>query len=136
MAYDKPLPIPDPVTKPFWDGLKDGKLRIQRCSSCGKAVFYPRIGCPDCGSRALEWITASGRGTLHAFTIAYRGVPAAFKGSAPYVVAMVELDEGARLMTNLIGVEPSPETIKIGMEVEAVFEEVTDAVTLAKFKPR
>lgn len=136
MAYDKPLPVPDPVTKPFWDGLQQRELRIQRCTACGQGVFYPRTGCPNCGSRALEWIATAGRGTLHAFTIAHRGVPAAFKGSAPYVVAMVDLDEGARLMTNLIDVEPSPEAVRIGMAVEAVFEDVTDAVTLVKFKPR
>ena len=135
MAYDKPLPVPDPVTKPFWDGLKEGELRIQRCSKCHEAVFYPRVGCPGCGSRALEWIATSGRGTVHAFTIAHRGVPAAFRGSIPYVVAIVELEEGARLMTILVDVEPSPETVKIGMAVEVVFAEVTDAVTLAQFKP-
>ena len=136
MAYDKPLPVPDPVTKPFWDGLKQGELRIQRCSACGDAVFYPRVGCPSCGSRALEWITASGRGTVHAFTIAHRGVPAAFKGAVAYVVALVELEEGARLMTNLIGVDPTPEAVRIGMAVEVMFDEVTDEVTLAKFRPR
>ena len=135
MAYDKPLPVPDPVTQPFWDGLKAGELRIQRCMACGTAIFYPRSGCPGCGSRDIEWITASGRGTVHAFTIAHRGVPAAFKGSTPYVVAMVELEEGARLMTNLIGVDPTPEAVKIGMPVEVVFDAVTDTVTLAKFKP-
>lgn len=136
MAYDKPLPIPDPVTQPFWDGLKRRELRIQRCVSCAQGVFYPRTGCPGCGSRTLEWITTAGRGTVHAFTIAHRGVPAAFKGSAPYVVAMVELEEGARLMTNLVDVEPSPEAVRIGMAVEAVFEDVTDTVTLVMFKPR
>ena len=136
MAYDKPLPVPDPVTQPYWDGLKAGQLRIQRCLSCEKAVFYPRALCSHCGSRELEWITCSGRGTLHAFTIAHRGTPAAFKGSTPYVVAMIDLEEGARLMTNLIGVDPTPAAVKIGMPVEIVFEEVTPTITLAKFRPR
>ena len=136
MAYDKPLPVPDPVTQPFWDGLRAGELRIQRCLSCEKAVFYPRAICSHCGSRKLEWIKCSGRGTLHAFTIAHRGTPAAFRGSTPYVVAMVDLEEGARLMTNLVDVEPSPDTVKIGMPVEVIFEDVTDTITLAKFRPR
>ena len=136
MAYDKPLPVPDPVTQPFWDGLKLGELRIQRCWACNDAVFYPRVVCPHCGSRKLAWTVCSGRGTVHAFTIAYRGTPAAFKSEAPCVVAMVELEEGARLMTNLVGVEPSPETVKIGMPVEIVFDKVTETVTLAKFRPR
>ena len=135
MAYDKPLPVPDPGTQPFWDGLKAGQLRFQRCTSCNKAVFYPRVGCPHCGERKLEWETSSGRGTVHAFTIAHRGVPAAFKGSSPYVVAMVELEEGARMMTNLVDVEPTPEAVKIGMSVQIVFDAVTDDITLAKFKP-
>ncbi len=136
MAQDKPLPVPDPVTQPYWDGLNAGELRIQRCRSCEKAVFYPRALCPHCGSRDLGWITCSGRGTLHAFTIAHRGTPAAFKGSTPYVVAMVELEEGARVMTNLIDVDPTPEAVKIGMAVEVVFEKASDAITLAKFRPR
>jgi uncharacterized OB-fold protein len=136
MAYDKQLPVPDPVTQPYWDGLKARQLRIQRCLSCEKAVFYPRALCCHCGSRELEWIDCSGRGTLHAFTIAHRGTPAAFKGSTPYVVAMVDLEEGGRLMTNLVDVEPSPEAVRIGMPVEIVFDEVTPAITLAKFRPR
>ena len=136
MAQDKPLPVPDPVTQPYWDGLNAGELRIQRCRSCEKTVFYPRALCPHCGSRDLGWITCSGRGTLHAFTIAHRGTPAAFKGSTPYVVAMVELEEGARVMTNLIDVDPTPEAVKIGMAVEVVFEKASDAITLAKFRPR
>lgn len=136
MAQDKPLPVPDPVTQPYWDGLNAGELRIQRCRSCEKAVFYPRALCPHCGSRDLGWITCSGRGTLHAFTIAHRGTPAAFKGSTPYVVAMVDLEEGARVMTNLIDVDPAPEAVKIGMAVEVVFEKASDAITLAKFRPR
>jgi uncharacterized OB-fold protein len=136
MAYDKPLPVPDPVTRPYWDGLKAHELRVQCCEDCFKAVFYPRVVCPYCGSRQLAWMTCSGKGTLHAFTIAHRGMPAAFKSGAPYVVAMVELEEGARMMTNLVGVEPSLEAVRIGMPVEIVFDDVTDAVTLAKFRPR
>ena len=136
MAQDKPLPVPDPLTQPYWDGLTAGELRIQRCLSCEKAVFYPRALCPHCGSRKLDWITCSGRGTLHAFTIAHRGTPAAFKGSTPYVVAMVDLEEGARVLTNLVDVDPTPEAVRIGMPVEVVFEKASDAITLAKFRPR
>jgi uncharacterized OB-fold protein len=136
MTQDKPLPVPDPVTRPFWDGLKAKTLRIQRCLSCEMPVFYPRAICPHCSSRNLEWITCSGRGTLHAFTIAHRGTPAAFRSSTPYVVAMVDLEEGARLMTNLIDVDPTPGAVKIGMPVEIVFDEVSETITLAKFRPR
>ena len=136
MSYDKPLPVADPVTQPFWDGLKVDELRIKRCSDCDKAVFYPRVLCPHCGSRQLAWTVCSGRGIVYAFTSTHRGTPAAFKSAAPYVVAMVELEEGARLMTNIIDVEPSPSAVKIGMSVEIVFDKITESVTLAKFRPR
>jgi len=135
MAYEKALPVPDPVTKPYWDGLRARELRIQKCDSCNVGVFYPRVVCPACGSRTLSWTIASGRGKLHAFTIAHRGVPAAFKASSPYVVALVELEEGVRIMTNLVEIEPTPAAVKIGMAVSAVFEDVTEAVTLLKFRP-
>jgi uncharacterized OB-fold protein len=135
MAYDRPLPVPDPVTKPFWDGLRARELRIQKCEACGGGVFYPRVVCPSCGSRKLAWVVTSGRATLHAFTIAHRGVPGPFKTAAPYVVALVDLEGGGRIMANLVGVQPTPEAIRIGMRLTAAYEDVTDAVTLLRFVP-
>ncbi|MCC7045459.1 MAG: Zn-ribbon domain-containing OB-fold protein [Alphaproteobacteria bacterium] len=135
MGYEKPVPVPDPVTKPFWDGLRARELRIQKCANCAGAVFYPRVLCPACGSRSLSWMVASGKGKVYAFTIAHRGVPSAFKASSPYVVALVDLDEGARIMTNLVDVEPTPAAVKIGMAVLAVFDDVSESTTLLKFRP-
>ena len=132
--YTKPLPIPDPVTKPFWDSLKARAIQLQRCQSCQKFVYYPRALCPGCLSSNLAWTPVSGRGVLHAFTIPNRHPNRAFQ--PPYVVALVELEEGVRMMSNLIGVDPTPEAVKIGMPVEIVYDDATEEITLPKFRPR
>ena len=136
MELDRPLPQPiTPEAKPYWDGLKAGKLMLPKCRDCGRAFWYPRTLCPACHSRAIEWIQSSGKGKLHAFGIAQQSFNRAFKVPSPFVLAMVELAEGPRLMTNLVGIEPDPARIRIGMPVEVVFEDVTPAVTLARFRP-
>ena len=133
--YKKPLPMPDPVTQPFWDSTKAHAMKVQRCNDTGKYFFYPRGLSPFTLSDNTSWEPVSGKGTLHAFTIVQNQRQPGFAEEVPYVVAMVELDEGVRMMTNLIGVEPDPEQIKIGMTVEVVYEDVTDEITLPKFKP-
>ena len=132
--YAKPIPKSDPVTAPFWESLRKEKVEVQRCEDCETYVFYPRALCPHCSSRRLKWTPVSGRGQVYTFTIVQKG-PGAFQADGPYVVALVELDEGCRLMTNLIEVEPDPAKVKIGMPVEIVYDPVTDAVTLPKFRP-
>lgn len=130
----KPLPEPTPETQEFWDGMKRHELRIQRCKDCNRGYFYPRPFCPrpGCHSRNVEWITASGKGTLSTYVIAHRGHPAF---EAPYVIAVVELAEGGRMMTNIVGVDdPSPEKLPVDAPVEIVFEDVNDQVTLPKFR--
>jgi uncharacterized protein len=131
----KPLPQPDPLTKPYWDSLKAHAMRLQRCGSCGRFVFFPRALCPFCFSDALTWTPVSGRGVVHAFTVPHRHPSPAFQPDLPYVVALVELEEGPRLMTNLIGVPPDPAQIAVGMPVEVVYDDVTPEVTLPKFRP-
>jgi uncharacterized OB-fold protein len=131
----KPLPKPDPLTMPFWSSLNRRSMEVQRCESCGSHVFYPRGLCPSCGSRALRWTPVSGRGRIYAFTIVHRPTNAAFRADAPYILAMVELDEGVRMMTNIVGVAPDPARVRIGMPVEVVYEEVGPGTTLAKFRP-
>ena len=133
--YSKPLPKSDPVTKPFWDSLDRGAMEIQRCDACSSYVFYPRALCPGCGSRDLAWMPVSGRGRIHSFTIVHRPTNAAFKGDAPYVVALVELEEGCRMMSNVVSVEADPAHVKIGMPVEIVYDRVTPGTTLPKFRP-
>jgi len=130
----KPLPEATPETKEYWDGLKRHELRLQRCKDCNRGYFYPRPFCPlpGCHSQNVEWYTASGKGKLHSYVIAHRGHPAF---EAPYVIAVVELEDGGQMMTNLIGVDdPTPEKLPIDAPVEIVFDDVNDEITLPKFR--
>jgi uncharacterized OB-fold protein len=131
--YSGPIPVPTPETRPFWEAARRHELQLQRCRSCGLYVFYPRAACPHCLGAELEWQRVSGRGTLHTFTVVHRGLRN-FPLPTPYVLAIVELAEGPRLMTNLVEVEPDPARISIGTPVEAVFEDVTAEVTLPRFR--
>jgi hypothetical protein len=133
--YDKPLPTPDPVTQPFWDSLKAHQIRLQRGSKTGKFVYYPRAVSPHDQEEDLVWTPVSGRGVVHAFSIPHRHPNRAFTANGPYVVALVELDEGVRVLSTLVGVEPRPEAVKVGMRVEIAYDDVTDEVTLPRFKP-
>ncbi|GAA4532593.1 Zn-ribbon domain-containing OB-fold protein [Nonomuraea ferruginea] len=116
----KPVPRPTPDTQPFWDGTAAGELRIQRCLACERHYFYPRPSCPRCGSGSVEWVRASGRATLYSYVINHRPAPG-FEG--PYAIAVVELEEGVRMMTNLVGVEPAPENLELDMPLRVTFEE-------------
>ena len=115
----RPYPEPDGETQPFWDGVGAGRLRLQRCRVCARFVFYPRSVCPHCMAADLEWVDASGTGVVHAFTVVHRAAPG-FADEAPYVVALVELAEGPRMMTRLLGVAPGE--AEIGMAVEVAIE--------------
>jgi uncharacterized protein len=130
----RPLPEPTPETREFWEGVKRGELRIQRCRSCAKAYFYPRPFCPHCASRDVEWFTASGRGKLHSYVINHRAAPA-FRDMVPYVIAVVELEEGPRMMSNIVGIEVTPENLPIDMPVEVTWERQDDEITLPLFRP-
>ena len=129
----RPLPRPTPDTKPYWEGCKRHELRLPFCTRCQQFFFYPRVFCPRCLSWAIEWRQASGRGKLYTFAIQYRPQAPGFK--PPYVTAIVELEEGPRMLTNLIGIEPNPEKIRFDMPVEVVFEEMSDEITLPMFRP-
>jgi uncharacterized protein len=134
--YTKPLPTADPITAPFWHSVKAHAMQLQRCQSCATFIFYPRALCPVCGSDQLVWTPVSGKGTVHAFTIPHRHPNPAFGTDVPYVVALIELDEGARMLSNLVGIEPTPERVRIGMPVTVSYDEVTDTITLPRFRPR
>ena len=129
-----PLPVPTPETRRYWEAARRHQLELPRCRRCGHPFFYPRASCPRCLSGDLEWVAASGRGTLHTFTVVYRGARA-FPLGTPYVIAIVELAEGPRLMTNLVDVEPDPARLRIGMPVEVVFADVSADVALPRFRP-
>ena len=130
--YKGPVPQPTPETKPYWEGLRQGKLMIQRCKKCHKAYFYPRPVCPHCHSWEIEWFQASGKGKLYSYNINYRPPP--YMGTAPTVIAMVELEEGPRLMSNLIEVEPDPGKIKCDAPVELAFKKLTEEIMLPQFR--
>jgi len=133
--YVKPLPQPDPVTAPYWESLKAHGMKIQRCNDTGKFFFYPRGLSPFTWSDNISWEPVSGIGKLHAFTIVHNNRAPGFSDEIPYVVAMIELDEGVRVMSNLIDVQADPDHVKIGMPVELVYDDVTNEVTLPKFRP-
>ena len=127
-----PLPQPTPESQPFFDALKQRRLLIQRCTDCGNAYYYPRPFCPACLSSAVEWEQASGKGKLYSFVINHRAAPGFV---APYIIAVVELDEGPRMMSNLVDVEPDPAMVRCEMPVEIVFDEVDEDFTLPRFRP-
>ena len=131
--YVKPLPAPTEVTRPFWDGLREGALRIQRCEDCLQYVFYPRTMCHHCLSDRLVWVTASGQGTLYSFTIVRRAMNPAFQEDVPYVYAIVELEEGPRVTTNVVNCDL--ESMRVDMPVKAVYDKVTPEAALLKFEP-
>jgi uncharacterized OB-fold protein len=128
--YSRPLPVPDGDTKPYWDAAREHRLVIQRCQDCHESIFYPRSVCPQCMSDRIDWIEASGKGTIYSFTVVHRA-PAQFADSAPYVVALVDLAEGVRLMTNIVCCDPT--AVRIGAAVEVEFDEVTPEIALPKF---
>lgn len=131
--YKKPLPQPTPWSKPFWEGCKRHELLIQKCQDCQKVVFYPKMFCPHCLSSNIEWIKASGKGKVYSYMVVYSYQPTEFEGDLPYVVAVIELEEGVRMMSNVIGCPP--DKVKCDMGVEVVFDNVTEEFTLPKFKP-
>jgi uncharacterized OB-fold protein len=129
--YIKPLPKPSPTSRPYWEAARRHELQLQHCAGCGSYIYYPRPRCPNCMSDSLKWERVSGRGKLYSYTIVRRASTRSF-ADAPYVLAIVELDEGPRMTTNMIA---PPEQLKIGMPVAVFFDDVTPEQTLVKFKP-
>lgn len=134
-AYQGPLPVKQPESDFYWEKAQAHELWLRRCNACEHAYFYPRDFCPDCGSRDVSWVQASGKGTLHTFAIVHRAPVPAFRDHVPFVVAMVDLEEGPRIPTNLVDVEPDPAHIHVGMPVEVAFADLTDEITLPVFRP-
>ncbi len=131
--YEKPLPVLDPESQPYWDALKQHRLLLKHCRACQRSHHYPRELCPHCHSDDLEWKQAAGTGRIYSYTVARRPAGPAFKADTPYVVALVELDEGARLMTNIVTADV--ESVRIDQRVAVQFDDVTPDVTLPKFRP-
>lgn len=132
--YRKPLPVPDPVSAPYWEGCRRHELLIQRCTACGQLRFPPAPLCPQCWSEETEWVRASGRGKVYSWIVVVHPVPREiWADKAPYVVALVELEEGARLPTNIV--ECHPHEVEAQMPVEVVFEDAAPGITLPRFRP-
>ncbi len=129
---EKPIPEPTRETQPYWDGCKKHELRVQQCRACGHYQLYPRIYCTACMSEEVEWVTASGRGTVLSFTTVHRPVTKAFADEVPYVVALITLDEGPQLMSNIVGCPPGQ--VQIGKTVEVTFEDWTEEISVPKFR--
>jgi uncharacterized OB-fold protein len=119
-AIAKPLPLATPTSLPFWEGLRRGEVRLQRCEACRAWVFYPRSNCPECLSPRLDWKTVAGTGWLHTFTIARLPTAPFFADEIPQLLAVVELDEGVRIPSTLVGI--AQDAIEIGMRLVPVFE--------------
>lgn len=128
-------PVPQPESDFYWEKCKAHELWLRHCRACDQTYFYPRDICPGCFSRDTDWIQSSGRGTVHTFCIVHRGPNPAFAAKVPYVPAIIDLEGGARMPTNLVEVEADPSVIKCGMPVEVVFEDLDDKISLPMFRP-
>lgn len=133
MSYTRPLPEPDVWSMPFWEAARKGELRMQRCDGCGHVRFPPGPACPRCLSPTATWAVLSGRGIVWSWTVFHQLYYQGFKDDLPYNVALVELKEGPRLYTNLVGI--ANDAIREGLPVEAVFEQATDTWTIPRFRP-
>lgn len=130
--YAKPLPQPSLESAPFWQGLREHRLLLQRCARCGKIRHYPRPVCDACYSMEYDWAEASGRGTVHSWTVSHHAFHPGFNSELPYVTVTVDLEQGVRMHSRLIGA--SPDRLCLGLPVEVVFEDVTTELTLAMFR--
>ncbi len=133
--YAGPIPKATPESLPFWPAAARGELLLQRCDACATTYFYPRSFCPACLSAAVRWITASGFGKLYSFVINQRA-PRKFPVAGPYVVGLVELVEGPRMMSRIVDVAADPRALRCDMPVEVVFERLSDEIALPHFRPR
>ncbi len=132
-APAKPSPVVNSWARPFWDAANAGRLVIQRCASCAKHIFYPRVVCPHCFSDQLEWVEASGKGTVYSYTVVENNAPSAFLADMPYVVAIIRLEEGVQMLSNVIDCDPAG--LACDMPVEVSLEKLNDEFTLPKFRP-
>jgi uncharacterized protein len=133
LEYTKPLPVIDVWNQPFWEGAKEHKLMAQKCSDCNEFRFPPGPACPNCFSENFTWVQLSGQGTVKSWVVFNQLYYDGFKEDLPYNVATIELDEGVKIISNLVGL--NNDQIYIGMKVQVVFEDVTEDITIPKFTP-
>ena len=134
-GYNKPVPVPQGESDYYWEKAKAHELWLRQCDDCGNAYFYPRDISPCCFSKNTSWMQASGKATLFTFAIVHRPPHPGFREIAPYVTAIVELEEGPKFPTNIVIDDPTPENLQIDMALEVTFDDITDTIALPKFKP-
>jgi hypothetical protein len=130
------LPVPDLETARYWEATREGKLLIKTCRTCKRAFFYPRSHCPRCWSTDTDWVESSGRGTVYTFTVVFQNDLPPFRERLPYVVAIIELDEGVRMTSNVEGV--APEDVRCGMAVQVAFRDEQrgdETIAIPVFRP-
>ncbi len=130
LRFEPPI---GPASGPFWEATRRSQLVLPWCVDCGRAFFYPREVCPRCLGSAIEWRPAAGSGVVYAFSIEHRPPPVGFSMGQPFVVTLVELEEGVRLMTNIVGCPP--EDVEVGMQVSVTWEPLSDGRQLPLFAP-
>jgi uncharacterized OB-fold protein len=129
----RPLPVSDAATAPYWNAANKGRFVMPRCTQCTRWHFYPRALCPHCSSAELYWADCSGRGTVYSYTVVYRAPSPAFAAAVPYVIAIIAIEEGPHLMSNVVNCPP--DALRIGLGVRAVFLRVAGDVQLPVFEP-
>jgi uncharacterized OB-fold protein len=131
--YNKPIPVPSAESQAYWDGLRDRKLLMPRCDACGKYWFPPSLLCPHCNATNWTWTSTSGRGRIFSYVVYHRIYHPGFADEVPYAVAVIELDEGPRMVSNVIGI--APDKLACDLRVQVVYQPITDTITLPKFEP-
>ena len=132
-SYRKPLPEILPETAEFWRAARRHELMLQRCTSCGQLIYFPRLLCHRCLSKDLEWVKAAGRGVIYTYTVVHQVAHESFASDVPYVYAIIELEEGLRMISNVINIAPS--RVCVGMKVTVVFEDATPEISIPRFQP-
>ena len=131
-SRQKPLPVITEENRPFWEGCKRGVLLLQYCEACGRYQFYPRLYCMQCGASTLHWEQASGRGVIYSYTIISQDKSPEFGYDTPYNVAIIELEEGPRLMSNIV--DATPADLRVELPVTVVFDAISDTISLPRFR--
>jgi len=133
LTPEKPSPVVQPWARPFWEAARERRLDLQYCATCDRCIHYPRIECPYCANAQLEWRSSKGRGSIYSFTVVHSNAPSAFSADMPYVVAVIRLDEGVQMLSNIVQCDPAE--LRCDQAVEVVFEPLNAEFTLPKFKP-
>ena len=129
----KPLPVVTEESRPFWDGCREGKLLLQYCDACQHYQFYPRLYCMQCAAKELRWLEVSGRGVVYSYTVIRQNKSPEFVDDVPYNLAIIQLEEGPRMMSNIVDIDL--DDLRVDLPVAVVFDPVSDTISLPRFRP-